>query len=189
MQTKIITSFFTRNSNPATGLSPTIRIWTITDGTQSLVITNEPMIEVGDGFYKYIFTDYDSAFDYAIRTDGGATLRTAERYQVSSNESFADDVALSVWNERKIDYLTPGSFGEAINTIDANTDALRLDVTAMYNLIQLLVKYESNRTQVDKTAKTLTVFDNDGVTPLQIFNLFDSLGNASVDEVCERVPA
>lgn len=188
MQPKIITSFFATNGAPALGLSPTIRIWTVSKTGDTLIVTDEPLSEVGDGFYKYHFDNYDKDNDYAIRIDGGSGLRPGERYQVASNESFADDVTGSVWDESKIDHLQPGTFGEALASIDSDVEQLRLDVTAMYALVELLVKYETNRTRIDKDAKTLTVFDDDGVTPLQVFSLFDSRGEPSIDEVCERIP-
>lgn len=188
MQPKIITSFFATNGAPALGLLPTIRVWTVSKTGDNLIITDEPLIEVGDGFYKYHFDTYDRELDYAIRIDGGSQLNPGERYQVASNESFMDDVTESVWDTPKTNHLQPGTFGEALASVDANVDQLRLDVTAMYALVELLVKYETNRTRIDKDQKTLTVFDDDGVTPLQVFSLFNSEGNPSTDEVCERIP-
>jgi hypothetical protein len=188
MASKIISSFFTINSIPALGLSPTIRIWSVTPITQTLLIIDAPMLEIGDGFYKYEFTTYDSSLNYVFRSDGGASLPLGERYQTASNESFSEDIVESVWDANKIDHLTPGTFGEAINSIDADVEQLRLDVISMTTLIQLLIKHECNRTRIDKIAKTLTVFDDDGITPIKVFDLFDSTGTPSVDEVCERVP-
>ena len=188
MQPKLITSFFTTNGVPAAGLTPTIRIWEVAVGSQNLIVTDDPMVEVGDGFYKYDFSAYDNQKDYVFRSDGGASLSDAERYQTAANDNFADDVADFVWDEPKIEHIGVGTTGEALNAIDANVDQLRLDVTSALQLIQLLVKYETNRTRIDKTAKTLTVYDDDGVTELHTFNLFDGAGTPSVAEVCERVP-
>jgi len=188
MQPKLITSFFSSNGAPALGLSPTIRGWIVTPGTQTLVIADDPMVEVGDGFYKYDFATYDQINNYVFRSDGGISLPASERYQIAANESFSEDIAVSLWDAPKVDHITVGTFGEAVNAIDANVDQLRLDVVSMMSLVTLLVKYESNRTMIDKVAKTLTVYDNDGVTPLQVFNLFDGTGAPSVAEVCERVP-
>ena len=188
MQPKIITSFFTSSGVPATGLSPTIRIWTVDVGTQVRIITDAPMLEVGDGFYKYDFSTYNNLLDYVVRSDGGVTLKPQDRYQIGANENFADDIADFVWDESKIEHINPGSMGESVNAIDANVDQLRLDVTSMLNLVQLLVKYEQNHTRIDKIDKTLTVYDDDGITPIQVFDLYDSTGTPSVEEVCERVP-
>lgn len=185
---KLITSFFTNNGVPALGLTPTIRIWSVTDTSETIVIQDQQMVEMGDGFYKFSFSGYDPTLNYTIRVDGGGGLNNDERYQVASNESFADDIAEHVWDEPKINHIQPGTFGEAINAIDANVDQLRLDVASMYQLVEILVKFETNRTVIDKPSHTLTVYDNDGITPIHVFELYNSLGDPSVDEVCERVP-
>ncbi len=79
-----IAAFFTERGEPKTGLIPTIRIRKIIDG--SLLISDESMTELGDGFYKYAFAGYDGNTDYAIRADGGATLNDTDRYKFSTNE-------------------------------------------------------------------------------------------------------
>ncbi len=85
-----IVAFFTNNSVPATGLSPTIRIRDLSDN--SLVITDAAMTEVGDGHYQYDFTLYDANINYAIRCDGTDVLSNAERYTYAGNENYIDDI-------------------------------------------------------------------------------------------------
>lgn len=84
-----IVSFFTNDGVPETGLSPTIRIRNASTG--ALVVTDEAMTEVGDGFYRYDFTGYDAQIDYTIRSDGGVSLADAERYVYGSNQ-LADEI-------------------------------------------------------------------------------------------------
>jgi len=79
----IILCFLTESGAPKTGLSPTIRIRDLSDN--SLVITDAAMTEVGDGFYKYNFTNFDKTKDYSIRMDGGASLSDSDRYKYCSN--------------------------------------------------------------------------------------------------------
>jgi len=81
---------FTFNGTPATGLIPTIRIRNVITGV--LIITDELMVEIGDGFYKYDFVGYDSSVDYAIRCDGGNALPGGERYIFAGNENYKDDI-------------------------------------------------------------------------------------------------
>ena len=52
-----ILAFFTENGFPKVGLTPIIRILDINDSTS--VVTDDLMIEVGDGFYKYNFVTFD----------------------------------------------------------------------------------------------------------------------------------
>jgi len=79
-----IVSFFTDVGTPKTGLSPIIDIWKL-DGTQ--VVTAQPMSEIDGGFYTYDFSTYDEDEDYVIRADGTNTLRGADRYAYSTNET------------------------------------------------------------------------------------------------------
>lgn len=174
---KIISSLFTINGTPTDGLSPTIRIWEITSSSSTLIIIDDPMVEIGDGFYKYNFTTYDPTKEYLFRTDGGASLPIFERFQrVSSRNS-----AFDTWSQQITDFTDAGTFGLQDNTVAANV------VTALA-VLNLLVKFESNRTRVDLIAQTLTIFDDDGITPLQVFDLKDELGDPSTDCVFERVP-
>ena len=91
-----ILAFFTNNNVPETGLNPTVRVRDLSD--DSLVITDETMIESGDGHYQYDFTTYDATKDYAIRCDGGGTLPAADRYKYSGNENYFDDMQEAVWS-------------------------------------------------------------------------------------------
>lgn len=173
---KLISSFFTNSGSPALGLSPTIRIWEVTTFGDTLIV-NDTMNEIGDGFYKYVFTGYDPSTQYLIRTDGGGSLPTAERYQEGSNQNSANEV----WSQQTTDFNSPGTFGELSNDVNTNLN------TALA-VLDVLLKYESNRTRVDPIAKTLTIYDDDGVTVLQTFNLKDENGNPSADCVYERDP-
>ncbi len=86
-----VLAFFTDNDGPVTGLSPTLRIRDVSDG--SLVVTDAATVEKGDGHYAYDFTSlYDYSKDYAIRVDGGVTLANNFRYKHAGNESFVDDI-------------------------------------------------------------------------------------------------
>jgi hypothetical protein len=204
----IISSFFTNAGVPATGLSPTIRIWEVAGGSQNLIIgapngsfqnTDAPMVEVtdgvSDGFYKFLFTDamgYDKNKTFVARAFGGNALPIGERYQVVGlNPSEAIDTQLiadSVWNEPTGTHNVGGSFGERINIINSTTQAIALSVIDCQNLLDILIKYEVNRTKIDPIAKTLTVYDDDCTTALRVFQLLDSTGTPSVDSVCERKP-
>lgn len=94
--TRNIVVFFTNNGVPATGLSPTIRIRRLSDN--DLVVDDEAMIEVGDGFYKYTFAQYVAGTEYVIRADGTDTLEDDERYMFASNDTLnAVETGNSVW--------------------------------------------------------------------------------------------
>jgi len=190
----VITSFFTQNSIPAIGLSPILDIWEVNGTTETKVIDGDSMSEVGDGFYQYNFVGYDRTKIYVIRSDGGNVLSADERYNIgSSDQSILDpatigDVVSGVWDETTISHLVSGSFGLTVQQIKADTSQLRLDIVGMVDLVTLMLKYERNRTKIDKVAKTLTVYDDDNLTPIRVFTLYDSTGVPNTAEIAEKVP-
>lgn len=214
MASAVITSFFTRGGIPATnietvsgGAYPVVRIWEVIDGTPAgdAFIGEFTMIPMedgvnDDGFYKYEFTDAPDGFDetktYTFRSDGGPSIPPGERYQVArldpSENLSAQAVEDAVWDADRLSHNNAGSTGEALNQIKADTTAisqnLYLDADSVLNVTQLLLKLEAGRTKIDPTAKTLTVYDEDCVTVLRVFDLYDSTGTPSVTDVCERKP-
>lgn len=73
-----IKAYFESSGVYATGLSPTLNIRDIADG--SLAVEGLDMTEVGDGFYVYDFPAYDYSVIYAILCDGTSTLADDDRY-------------------------------------------------------------------------------------------------------------
>lgn len=198
----IISSFFTFNAIPAVGLTPlpTLLIWEVDGVTETLVVPSAAMNEVGDGFYQYLFTTYDPTKEYVFRVDGGSTYVTdnPERYQAGSIEvvtitnSTVVDIASQVWEEAAASHVTAGTMGLLENQIKADTTAiaanLYVNANSVLDLVQLLLKYDINRTRIDPTAKTLTIYDDDCTTPLRVFSLLDTTGAPSIVQVAERKP-
>lgn len=174
---KIITAFFTKNNVPKTGLIPTIKIWEITSISNTLIVNGSVLSEIGDGFYKYIFNSYDDAKNYIFMVDGGTSLGGSERYSISGNESYSEDITNSVWNEQASLHDTAGTMGSLQNDIG---DALVI--------VNEILKFDRNRTKIDKINKTLTVYDNDGTTPIRVFDLKNDSGVSSITEIFERIP-
>lgn len=196
-----INSLFTAGGIPASGLVPTVRIWEVdgtlqtlivgspsgtgqnTDGIMSEIETGSPVVQ--DGFYTFLFTNligYDQTKKYLIRTDGGASLPDADRYQV------AEIVPNTLDNQLTPNHIIPGSAGYTLSQIKADTTQLFLDIAAIDDLVTLLLKFDTNRTKIDETAKTLTVYDDDCLTVLRVFQLLDQGGAPSTTSVCERKP-
>jgi hypothetical protein len=108
-----ILSFFTDEGSPKTGLTPTIKIRDVSNG--SLLINGSSMSEVGDGFYRYNYAAYDSEKDYAVVCDGGISLNDADRYVYAGNENYVDDISSGVWAEELNSYTVSGTSGNAGN--------------------------------------------------------------------------
>lgn len=190
---KTIVAEFRLRGTPKTGLSPTILIWQVDVGTNTLVVNGDAMTEVGNGFYKYIFTTgagFDPREDFVYQADGTSTITNdAERFVSGSvGAPEPEEVADGVWEADNSLYVDVNTMGGRHNATFSNTGQLLLDVAAVAVIVDLTRKHQTNRTKIDVIAKTLTVFDDDGTTPLQVFDLLDSGGVASVNEVCERNP-
>jgi len=191
----IISSFFTSNGLPTTGLAPTINIWELNVATNTLVVDTDTVTEVGDGFYKYNFTGYDGTKNYTTIVDAGPTMTLYGRYSVAAlpaevaiSNTTIQQITDSVWDSTAGSHTAVGSFGLVVNQTHADAQQTHINTNTIITLLDVLIKYEHNRTKIDKIAMTLTVFQNDGITPLTIFDLKDSLGQPSVTEVCERMP-
>lgn len=128
-----ITAFFLdATGTPATGLSPTIDAYRVSDNTQ--VITAQNMTEIGGGYYKYQWSSgYDTAQDYVFVCDGTNTLVGASRYATSVSGEKSN---IEIIKERT-DNLPDSPIGE--DTIIEGThtfaDMIRLTVRWMYSRI------------------------------------------------------
>jgi hypothetical protein len=78
------TTSFNNNVGPATGLSPTIKIKLVEDGT---LVASGTMIEIGDGFYTYDFVGYDITKNYMVAYDA-VTLPDSYRYKFAANGEY-----------------------------------------------------------------------------------------------------
>lgn len=213
-----INSFFTKGGIPATDIDdknpiggrnyPLVRIWEVAGSAYNLVVgdtigsgqnfdgTMVPVADTGveDGFYSFLFTDligYDEIKTYLIRSDGGPSLPPNERYQVAHLDSVASnaaEIADAVWDEAQIDHLNAGSMGLALSQTKANTDQLFLDVAAVQSIVDLILKYDTNRTKIDTVNNEMLIYDDDCTTVLRKFKLLDSAGVPSTSELCERKP-
>lgn len=189
---KVIAARFRNSGTPQTGLSPTIDIYRLSDDT--LLINDGAMVEVANGWYKYEFLEvdgYDPREDFVYDADGGVSISSPfERFQEGACcASEPEEIADGVWEADQSLYTDINTMGGRHNATFSNVENLLLDVADVESLVNLVRKYHTNRTRIDTTAKTLTVFDDDGVTPLRVFTLRDGSGTPNTDEVCERDPA
>lgn len=114
---------------------------------------------------------------------------------ISTSGSTPETIATEVWNRLTTANDEPGSFGQfmtliknATDTITTKVDQLDAKMDGATVLIQTLVKYQSNRTKIDQVEKTLTVYDDDGTTPIKVFDLKNFNGDNSIVQIAERDP-
>lgn len=188
---KIITARFREAGIPQTGLSPTIDIYNAS--TDVLIINDGAMTEIADGLYKYVFTEgngYSPYDDYIYTADGTVTITSPyERYQEGACcASEPEQIANIVWESDYSSYTDINTMGGRANATFSDVGQLLLDVADVQVVVDTILKFHTNRTKIDSVAKTLTIYDDDGVTPIKVFTLRDGTGTPSVDEVCERDP-
>jgi hypothetical protein len=171
-----------------------LRTW---QGNHRLTIVGNVYTEESDAIYVPTEGNYSIVIEQTVSaltetvylqgsSTGGGTGGTG---------ASAEEVANEVWNTPATDHLSTGTMGQFINLVKAMTETTANSVATMKTqlntatqLIQTLMKYEKNRTKIDQQAKTMTVYDDDGVTVLKVFDLKDFAGNPSITEVAERVP-
>lgn len=156
----------------------------------------------GDAMFPILSTAY---VQVVMAAASSATLVTTSTSGVGTPEEVRD----AVWNASTAAHAIAGTFGKTVSDIktvgdDTNSDLaaaktvidatkvvaddLATDLTSMLSLVETLLKYSKNRTRVDQTAKTLTIYDDDTLTPIKVFNLKDFAGIGSITEIAERMP-
>jgi len=135
---------------------------------------------------------------------------------IDGSQTTADQIATTTWERLAATHVDPLTLGGMVNALNTRTqnilnysigldmkaditnskvDDVLTDTNSIINSLSLaldivnsILKYNSNRTRIDKNDKTLTVYDDDGVTPITVFDLKDFNGVASITEIAERVP-
>ncbi|MFA7247792.1 MAG: hypothetical protein WC169_11550, partial [Dehalococcoidia bacterium] len=104
-----IVIYFESMGNPALGLSPLLRIRLVDDGS---IVAEDTMEEVGGGFYRFDFFDYNITKDYIFLADA-IQLITKDRFvegstgeygKITNNISImSDNVGCRVLLMKKLD--------------------------------------------------------------------------------------
>lgn len=188
MATKIVTAHFTNSEVPVTGLTPTVDVYALTNTTDTVVVAGDPLIEIGGGWYKYVFATYDPSQTYVFTIDGGGALPPYERFKTGGNESYTEDIAPAVWDQQTTDHVGTGTTGLMLSQIKADTSSILITDAQLSTLLNTILKYHRNRTKIDLNSAQLIIYDDDGTTPITVFDLKDFNGMPNVQEVCEKVP-
>ena len=175
MSGRFITAFVTSGGLPATGISPTPTIRIRNFDTDALIITDDSMLETGDGWYKYQFAEYSGTLNYAIRVNAGTTIPEGERFHAASNESFVEDI----WDQ-------PLAFHSGVNGTVVPSGSVGGTVT-MGAARAFNFDVDQGRWIIDETVNQMIFYKNDNVTEIARFNLFDESGTPASDDVFERV--
>jgi hypothetical protein len=75
-----------------------------------------------------------------------------------------------------------------VDNLQVDMDAIKIDISNMGAFVDDLIKYQRNKSVIDPILHTLTIYDDDGITPLTVFDLKDENGVASCTSVFQRIP-
>lgn len=81
---EVFSAFFTSSGAPATGLTPTIKIYK--DTQTNPVVLNASMSELGGGLYAYNYESFVPDASYSAIADGGDTLSDSDRYAFGATD-------------------------------------------------------------------------------------------------------
>lgn len=163
-------------------------------GSHRLAINGNVYTEEGDPIY----IPHDGNFGVVIEQTLSSLVETVTASAGGSDPGSiptVDQIVDGVWDRLSVSHAYSGTFGETLSMIKATGDLnftklveanTKLDSASA--ILTALLKYEKNRTQINQTEKTMTVFDDDGVTVLQVFDLKDFTGQPSITTVAERTP-
>jgi len=137
-------AYFESNGFPALGLDPLIRIRYAHSG---VIVAEDTMEEVGDGFYRFNFVTYDITKDYVMLADG---------VRLGQSERFLEGAT--------------GEYGDISSNIYIMSDTVDCRVLLMKKLF-------TNRLELENgTVSNWILYDDDDVTPLLIFDASDVNG-------------
>lgn len=141
-----------------------------------------------DFTYSDVFQSQVSNLVTGVSALGGAPSAEENAEQVRTE--LAVEMAAIISNQLVLNSVQLDTTEIKADVIEINTklDSCLVASTTILDIISLLQKYEENRTVIDKVANTMTIFDDDNVTPLLQFSLLDSTGTPSTLEVAERLP-
>lgn len=181
-----------------------LRTWS---GNHRLVVNGNVFTEEGDpidvptlGNNNTVIQQTVSNLIDLVKVTGdvaAADLAEAVRTELSPELSRVDTTISSRASQSSVDSVANllGAISQQIDVnlagINDNADALQrieVDTNDMLTVLSELKKFNFNRSKIDPGDKTLTIYDNDDVTPLIVFDLLDTSQQSSTDEVAEKVP-
>lgn len=71
---------------------------------------------------------------------------------------------------------------------DDTLNFIKGKLESLFLIVDLIRKFVTNRTKINKTDNSLTLFDDDNVTPIVRHQLKDQNGQPSIDVIHERLP-
>lgn len=141
----------------------------------------------------------DVVYNDASGTGGlsESSIAQAVRNVLSVELSRIDAPVSSRASQSSVDSIISEIDSIVLNTADIRTDLnavqlsvaeITVDVTTLLAVAEIARKMSTNRSRIDASSRTLTIYEDDGSTPLRVYSLRDRNGNTSTSEVFEKIP-
>ena len=150
---------YNKDGKPKEGLSPTIKIRDADTG--NIIVENEYMTEVGDGYYKYPFTDIEENKEYLVICYSGEGLPENQRYSIGGIDTSMKPPQLEDIVKQTV---------EAMEREDGT-----LDLVKQVELGRWIIKDNQ-----------MIFYREDNETEIARYRLFDMYGTPTVANVFER---
>jgi len=134
-----------------------------------------------------IFKSTTGAFTVAVR------LNTSSLTQQTAGTD-ASSLATAVRNELTPELtLIDASIASratqtSVDSVEGKVDAIIVTVGNMSTVIDDIIKYQANKSIINISEKTLTIYEADGIEIFKVFDLQDSNGIASITDIYRRIP-
>lgn len=155
-----IKASFTDGGAPKTGLTPTVSVWDMSDGSKDL--DGVSMSEIGSSAgYLYDISSLDFSKSFYYQADGGATLANAERYKdgtLQAQTGIMKNASLNNFQFVMIlssDHVTPAESKTIISTISKDGGAFASCANSASHISG--GAYKINLTQAEMNADIITL--------------------------------
>lgn len=161
--------YFSEAGAAKTGLSPTVDIRDVSDG--SLDVDDGAGTEIGDGWYWYDFSGIDASKEYTYLWDGGAGLCDPERYipgkisglSVSSfgvNVVTKANIDFGALEKTSLNAATPASIPGSVGSVTGAVGSVGGNVTGSVGSLATQAKADVNAEVLD--VLNVDTFDEPG---------------------------
>jgi len=128
----------------------------------------------------------------AVRTELTPELTLVDT-SISSRatQTSVDDIQTDVTTiDGKTDTLTlvVNNVDTTVTSIDGKVDTIDVTINNILSITEEVLKYGKNRSRIDPVNYQMIIYENDGVTELQRYNLKNRDNVASILEIFDKVP-
>ena len=119
----------------------------------------------------------------AVTAPSATTVASAVRTELNTELTRIDVATSTRASQTSVDAVQT-----TVDSIETKVDAVIVTLGNMSSVINEMIKYSKNKTIIDPNAHTMTIYDDNGIDPLHVFDLQDADGVASITDIYRRIP-